>query len=521
MPTSRLLSRLDYIERIDRLLRPVCGDGTEATQATLDGAITATDTALTLTAPSVGSWDDYLPPFGKLLIGSEWVYYNLPSDNGVQLFVRGAENTAPASHSDGTTVYLPASIAALGKLIIKGLVGDGSTDFGLGVTYDKPIIDLLSQDKQNAALLIADQVILQLTEGFFSDLETHIIQAGAGLTGTPSWAVSGQTFLSLNEWLRYVNDPITGDRENLVPPRAARVFWLKEGNYLDPKVVFPKARTLITGSVTGAGTISISPSSAPYGTIQRYNDESDPDSYSQGFAGATIRARCTAPTGSGTSLQLRLSCQGIDSANLYFGRIASVTFWCNGIADSDTFTIITPTGNVVFTAKTVPSGAYEYAVGGTDAETAANLVAAINDSTDSNLITATDAGSGNVTLTAVGDGAAVEFFLDASAHIIWRGAGGTTNPSLKWFGGGATSTTTQTTFGNDPNAPVKDDVEHWVAPVRDFTAALDMTTVGNTAEFSNGISLDRVLEIMAVVATGGDATSGNFVIETVSPRYLL
>ena len=74
---------------------------TNPTSSTLDGAITATDTTITLDSV-VG-----LAGSGFIRLDSEDIYYTYISGNDLGGVFRGQNNTTAASHTDGTAVYVP------------------------------------------------------------------------------------------------------------------------------------------------------------------------------------------------------------------------------------------------------------------------------------------------------------------------------------------------------------------------------------------------------------------------------
>jgi hypothetical protein len=73
---------------------------TSSVGTTLYGAITATDTTITLTSTTG------LPATGFLLIGSETIQYGYISGNVLYNCFRGQNNTTAASHVNGTAVYV-------------------------------------------------------------------------------------------------------------------------------------------------------------------------------------------------------------------------------------------------------------------------------------------------------------------------------------------------------------------------------------------------------------------------------
>jgi len=327
MPTTNdliggadLIAQLDYIARFDRRTRTVCGTGTEALSTTLNGAINATVLTLTLGAPSSGTWAAVLPRIGTILIGNEYLDYSAVVGNVLTISRRGAEDSAPAAHSNGDTVYLPGSVAALGRALKINLVGDGSTAYGQGADKSEIIEDLIGAYGDAFAYLTDDAVFLSLSDNYISALQTHIASiAPFVLTGVPSYASTGYTVPSIEDYLRYLNDANTGTPFlRLAHPRAAKAHWLALATYLNPKTVFPERTTLYSGQVTGAGpTISITAGSE----INRYNDDSNPDTYVQGFAAQAVQARVT-EAGAG-NLALVMTAEGMKADGTYFGRASN------------------------------------------------------------------------------------------------------------------------------------------------------------------------------------------------------
>ena len=74
---------------------------TNPTAAVLDGAITSTDTTITLST-IVG-----LAGSGFIRIGTEDIYYTYVSGNTLGGVFRGQNNTTAASHSDGDAIFVP------------------------------------------------------------------------------------------------------------------------------------------------------------------------------------------------------------------------------------------------------------------------------------------------------------------------------------------------------------------------------------------------------------------------------
>ena len=74
---------------------------TNPTSAVLDGAITSTDTTITLDSV-VG-----LAGSGFIRIDSEDIYYTYVTGNVLGGVFRGQNNTTAASHTDGTAIYVP------------------------------------------------------------------------------------------------------------------------------------------------------------------------------------------------------------------------------------------------------------------------------------------------------------------------------------------------------------------------------------------------------------------------------
>jgi len=74
---------------------------TNPTAAVLDGAITSTDTTLTLST-IVG-----LAGSGFIRIGTEDIYYTYVSGNTLGGVFRGQNNTTAAAHSDGDAIFVP------------------------------------------------------------------------------------------------------------------------------------------------------------------------------------------------------------------------------------------------------------------------------------------------------------------------------------------------------------------------------------------------------------------------------
>ena len=74
---------------------------TNPTSAVLDGAITSTDTTITLNSV-VG-----LAGSGFIRIDSEDIYYTYVSGNVLGGVFRGQNNTTAASHNDGTAIFVP------------------------------------------------------------------------------------------------------------------------------------------------------------------------------------------------------------------------------------------------------------------------------------------------------------------------------------------------------------------------------------------------------------------------------
>lgn len=315
----KLQEVLDHVSSMAKRIDPVFGAGAEPRRAILNGAITAASTTGTFVAPAVGSWADYLPRIGTLLIENEIIDYANPLVNQVTFINRGANNTVAAAHVSGSVSHLPASVSSLGEAIKIVIVGDALTEYGVGSQRSQVILDLLSSFRTQYGDLTSGALHRVITDDYISALETHIGQAGQALTGVPSYAVEGYRVTSLMDYLRYLNDPVTGARRTiLVPENIALSYWYFGGAYLHPFSVFPDPYTLWTTTILSAGpTIS----NATGGLKRRYNDALDPYAFYQGFNGQPIQARVVA-SGSG-SCNISVLAEGITQLETYFGRTVS------------------------------------------------------------------------------------------------------------------------------------------------------------------------------------------------------
>jgi hypothetical protein len=518
IPDSLLISVLDRIASMyNRMYLPV-GNGTEVFSGVLLTTINSSAGSIVLEPPSSGVWSDSetsgLPPMGTIIINDERIRYYIVTNNTLTVAQRGADNTTPDSHTAGEEVFFPTTIARLAKRITEDLIGDGDTLTGIGEPYGQVIEDLIRTFRSQQFELTLDEQIRILVSQYFNTIEGHISKvAPTLLTEEPSFGPI--TPANLRDFLRYRNDPTTGSwRSNLSPWQSALAYWLHTGGTaLHEKTVFPPETILATGTVSGAGAVTITPNpNFPRG-INRYSSD-DPDNYTQGYVPSLVQLRVTV-AGDGEAI-VNLYGSGLDTDGFYFGRPASQIISCLSVIPTDLFSI----NGKIFTATTgtVNSGIDgEFAAGGTNSQTVDNLADAINNSTDPLVAGIFEAESNSdtlVNLTLVSETDTNAYLLNSPRTTIQFIYGGIVLHPAGTIGGGAGSSAVIAGTGGDQDQDAsigRDDV-------RLFSANLDLSAAGNK------ILIDITGELMDIIYTDCSSDSvtigSTFVIETLPFRTI-
>lgn len=492
-------------------IQDVFGTTSAPLSGTLAAGISATDSSVTLDAPSSGDWEDYLSP-GVYTVGSEKMLIGTWSGNTGTILTRGIEGTLATTHALGSTLYFPSTISRLAAWIQEDLVGDGSSVYGLGRSRYAVIKDLGETAYNQLNTCLWSEVLHDVTSDVVNALNNHIaIRAPAILTGTPSWATDGVNFSAgdLNDYLRYYNDPdaetgVTSAFSTLVHEYFAYLYWLEKGTPLNNKVVFPGITTL--ASIDGtSGDLTVSTHLNRYG-------EDDSETWTQGYAAQRIRARVTTAAAGAGTLTLTLKCQGMGEDNAYFGRPATCTITVGaGATTGDSVTI----NGVTFTVVAASPGACEFLIGASTTTAATNLAEAINNAAAA---AATSDALGNITATASdadvtlsqATGDTTNYLVTSSDAAKFALAAGTaTSQSRVSFGG-----------GDDDGQGEDDDPD-----LHEFTGDISTATVGTVQNLTNGTAgqeNDRVLRIVDwSVTKTGDTDGAVVIIETVPDRTVI